>query len=385
MGGPASLIAWAALGILGLTLAWTFAAAGAEYPDAGGVQAMIERVFGRMSGTLTRWLIFFSVPAGAVAASHIFANHLVAAFSIPVSYTPWLAWGCWFLVTLVNYVGIRVSATAQLVLSGVLILFLTAFIVFGFPSVKIQHFVPFAPFGLRGIGESAVLIFWSFLGWEAVAHLAEEFHDPKKDMFRAAVVAAVIVGVFYFLVAFVLIGVGVLHESGESGAPLVALAETLAGRSGRLFTGIVAAVVCFGTMNAYMAGLSRLGYAMARDGDLPKWLGRLDAKTGTPKRSLLFLFGMNSVALAIQAFFQLPMRLFFLIPNVAFLVLYVLGCLSVARLLRRERWAMIAAYFSATICASMLPFASTVLFYPCLVVICALAYTAARRRVGMQP
>jgi len=379
-GGPASLIAWAILGILGLALAWTFATAGAEFPDAGGIQTMIERVFGRTAGMLSRWLIFFSVPAGAVAAAHILADHLVAAFPLPGEYSFWIAWVSWMAVTVANYLGIRVSANVQLALSGLLVLVLSIFVIVGLPSVRLDHFSPFAPFGIIGIGRSAVLIFWSFLGWEAIAHLAEEFRDPRRDMLRSAVTAGVIVGFFYMAVAFVLIGVGVFSNEGGASAPLVALAGSFAGRPGRILTGVIAAVICLGTMNAYTAGVSRLGYAMARDGDLPKGLGHLDARTATPKNSVLFLFFLISAALLIQRFFHVPMRLFFLIPNVAFLFLYTLGCLSVARLLRGRPLAVTAAYFSTAVCALMVPFASGVLFYPLLIVSAALFYTAVVKR-----
>src|SRR5687768_15620671 len=106
-----------------------------------------------------------------------------------------------------------------------------------------------------------MLIFWSFMGWEAIAHLAEEFRNPRRDMIRAATVAAVVVGVLYFAVAFVLIGAGIFHQDTGKNAPLVEMAQRLYGSAGRIFTGVLAAVICLGTMNAYMAGLSRLGYS----------------------------------------------------------------------------------------------------------------------------
>src|SRR5882724_3028473 len=97
-GGPASLIAWVVLGVLGLGLAWTFASVGAQMPDAGGVQAMIGRVFGPKIEGISRYLIFFSVPAGAVAAGHILGFHLCSAFHLPLSYVPILAYGAWILI-----------------------------------------------------------------------------------------------------------------------------------------------------------------------------------------------------------------------------------------------------------------------------------------------
>jgi amino acid efflux transporter len=366
-GGPASLLAWVLLGVLGLALAWTFASVGAQAPNAGGVQNMIARAMGPKLGALTRYLIYFSVPAGGVAASHILAHHICAGFDLPMSYVFPFAAGCWVVVGTANYFGIRVSARAQLILSSALVVLLTLLILFMLPSVRVPNFHPWAPTGFSGIGRSAVMIFWSFLGWEAIAHLAEEFRNPERDMLRAAVVAAIIIGILYFAVSFVLIGSGGIQFAGDRMAPLVAVAKRLFGDPGRIFAGGLAAVIGLGTMNAYMAGLSRLGYSMARDGDLPRFFAKLDGKFRIPRHSILLQLGMNTCALLIQRVFDLPLKNFFLIPNLAFLVLYVLGSISAARLLRGRRLAVLSAYFSAAVCLAMMPFASGALLYPVIV------------------
>jgi amino acid efflux transporter len=361
-GGPASLIAWAALGILGLALAWTFASIGAQEPNAGGVQAMIGRVFGPKIETISRYLIFFSVPAGAVAASHILAYHLCAAFALPIWYLPVFAYGSWVLITFANYCGIQVSANVQLFLSFLLVVFLLFFVIAAAPLIKLDNFTPFLPHGFRGIGNSALIIFWSFLGWEAIAHLAEEFKDPERDMLRASIVAAVLVGVLYLAVSFVLIGSGAVFDSSQM-APLVVFAGQTLGPWGRVFIGVVAAVICFSTMNAYMAGLSRLGYSMARDGDLPKFIAKIDPD-GTPRNSILVQLCLNTTALSIQWFFKIGLKTFFLVPNLSFLILYFLGSLAAAHLLRGRRLAMFSAYFSAFACLVMIPFAAGVWIIP---------------------
>jgi amino acid efflux transporter len=325
---------------------------------------MIGRVFGPVLETLSKYLIFFSVPAGAVPAAFIFAQHLSAAFFIPDSFIPYLAVSSWLIVAAANYWGIRISATAQLILSAMLVALLAFFVITAFPSVQMEKFHPFLPKGISGIGNAALLIFWSFVGWEAIAHLAEEFRNPKRDMIRAAIAASMIVGIFYLAVSYVLIGVGIFHQNAAQTAPLVQMAQNMFGGTGRIFTGILAAVICLGTMNVYMAGLSRLSYAMARDGDLPHFLAKLDPQSGTPRNSVLFLLFLNCIALGVQFRFHLPLALFFRLQNVAFLFLYIFGCISAAHLLKGNRTAVIAAYFSAVICFVILLFAKGSLVYP---------------------
>jgi amino acid efflux transporter len=372
-GGAASLVAWAFLGLLGLALAWTFASAGAQLPDAGGIQAMIGRVYGPTMESLTKFLVFCSVPAGAVAVAYIFALHISAALRLSDSAVPYLAIASWLIVAMANLLGLRVSAAAQLVLSGLLVGVLGTFVVLLLPRVNTGQFMPFAPHSIGGIGRSALVIFWSFLGWEAIAHLAEEFRDPKRDMLRAAIAAGVLVAVFYFAVAFVLIGAGIFqtHAGASKTTPLIDMAQILFGNSGRIFSGLLAGIVCLSTMNAYMAGLSRLAYSMARNGDLPKILGALN-QSGTPRNGILFLLFGNLSALFVQFIFHFELKYFFLVQNLAFLLLYIFGCLSVARLLRGRRSAVIAAYFSAGVCIIILPFARGILIYPVIVAALAL-------------
>jgi amino acid efflux transporter len=156
-------------------------------------------------------------------------------------------------------------------------------------------------------------------------------------------------------------------------APLVEMAQRVFGNAGRIFTGLLAGIICLGTMNAYMAGLSRLSYSMARAGDLPAFLGKLDSATGTPRYSVFFLLLLNVMALGVQLTFSLPLHNFFLVQNVAFLLLYLLGCLATARLLAGNRLASVAAMASALVCALMLLFAGKVLWYPGLIAAAALA------------
>ncbi len=380
--GSSSLIAWGLLSILGFGLAWSFASVGARNPDAGGVQTMIAKSFGRTWGDVCGWLVLFSIPAGGVAASHIFATHLMAAIGISQQWTPLIAWSGLMLTGTANYYGLRLSANAQLLLSGILVAILSIIIFSSLPHLDSSHFSPFATNGWIGIGRASVLIFWAFLGWEAIAHLAEEFRDPR-DIFRSAWMAALLVALLYIVVTIVLIGTGSISSQAGGDAPMAMLAVHLFGSVAGSLAGGLAALICLGTMNAYMAGLSRLTYAMARDGAIPSPLAHLHS-SGVPRRAILFLLAMYTIALSIQAYFHLPMRAFFLIPNVAFLVLYTLGCYSAARQLKGDRFAVGLATFSSIACALMIPFASDILLYPTVVVVAALFYLKKIRRKNLE-
>ena len=148
-------------------------------------------------------------------------------------------------------------------------------------SVKAANFSPFLPHGLLPVGTAAALIFWSYLGYENVSNVAEEFKDPKRDLQRSVLVSVVLIGLMYCSVAFVTVGTGA-YEVGGSVAPFAAIFSNVLDVYGAVGTAILAVVVIFGTANAYIAGMSRVALAVARDGALPGAFARVSRTTGAP-------------------------------------------------------------------------------------------------------
>jgi amino acid efflux transporter len=167
----------------------------------------------------------------------------------------------------------------------------------------------------------AVLV-WGFAGWEAVSSLSAEYRDPRRDVPRATAIAVLVVGVLYLAVAVT--SVLVLGPAlANSRAPLADLLATGIGGPVRVVTAIVAVLLTAGAVNAYLAGGSRLGVALARDGALPARLA------GTPRRSLSMLGLASLVAVALP----LATRTSLLLVTGCFTLVYVLGTAAALRLL----------------------------------------------------
>ena len=125
------------------------------------------------------------------------------------------------------------------------------------------------------------MIFWSFIGYENTSNVAEEFENPKKDFHRSIVLSVLLVSFLQIAVAFVTIGTHA-YEAGGSVAPFAVILSNVMGRYAGEGTALVAVFIIFGTVNAYTTGLSRLLYAVARDGGLPRALAHINPKTGGP-------------------------------------------------------------------------------------------------------
>jgi amino acid efflux transporter len=320
--GPAALVAWLALIVLSAPLAWTFAALGARHPDGGGVSTYVGLAFGKRASAAVGWCFYFAVPLGAPAAA-AFAGGYVADVlgggrtTVVGTFLVVMA-----LVFTMNWFGLRISGRAQLILTGTLAVLLVVTVLTALPHARLANLTPFAPHGWTGVGAAAAVLVWGFAGWEAVSSLSGEYRDPRRDVPRAAAIAVVVVGALYLAIAATSVLVLGPALAGSS-APLADLLAVGVGGPVRAITAVVAVLLTVGAVNAYLAGASRLGVALARDGALPTRI------VGTPRKSLGFVTvaGVASVALPISLHTSM------LLVTGCFTLVYVLGTAAALRLL----------------------------------------------------
>jgi amino acid efflux transporter len=320
--GPASLLAWLALVVLSAPLAWTFAALGARHPDGGGVSTYVRLAFGPRAAAAVGWIFYFAVPLGAPAAA-AFAGGYVAGVLGGGRATVLATFGVVMAVVFVmNWFGLRVSGRAQLVLAGVLAVLLLVTVITALPHADPANLRPFAPLGWTGVGAAAAILVWGFAGWEAVSSLSGEYRNPRRDVPRATMIAVVLVGGLYLSIAVTSVLV-LGPRLASSQAPLADLLAVGVGGPVRAVTAVVAVLLTIGAVNAYLAGASRLGVALAREDALPRRMA------GTPRRSLAFvtLGGLASVAL------PFPLHTMMLLVTGCFTLVYVLGTAAALRLL----------------------------------------------------
>ncbi|MET0424469.1 MAG: amino acid permease [Actinoplanes sp.] len=320
--GPASLVAWLALIILSAPLAWTFAALGARHPDGGGVSTYVRLAFGPRAAAAVGWCFYFAVPLGTPAATAFAGGYVADVLGggrVTTTATFLLILG---IVATMNWFGLRVSGRVQLVLTASLGVLLLTTVLIALPHAQRANLTPFAPHGWAGIGAAAAVLVWGFAGWEAVSSLSGEYRNPRRDVPRATVIAVVVVGGLYLAVAAT--SVLVLGPAlASSPAPLADLLAIGAGGPVRELTAVVAVLLTLGAVNAYLAGVSRLGAALALQGALPRRL------TGTPRRSLVVVVLLSLATLALP----LDLHTAMLLVTGCFTLVYVLGTAAAVRLL----------------------------------------------------
>jgi APA family basic amino acid/polyamine antiporter len=185
------------------------------------------------------------------------------------------------LITWVLVLGIRESATFN---TTVVVLKLGAilfFLVVGALYVKPENWRPFAPNGFAGISSAAAIMFFAYIGFDAVSTAAEEAKNPQRDMPIGIIASLVICTLLYIAVAVVLTGL-VNYKHLASAEPL---AVAFGMRKLDWAAGVISVGALLATSSVLMAfqlGQPRIFFAMARDGLLPGWAARVHPRYRTP-------------------------------------------------------------------------------------------------------
>jgi amino acid efflux transporter len=361
--GPASVLAWVGLLAVSLALAATFAALGVRHPVAGGAAAYVRAAYGPLPAAATGWWFFAGVVTGAPTVALIggfYVAHLLGG-GLPVA----VATGAAMMVAVLgaNARGLRVTATMQLGLAAALAALLLAAVVSALPSAHAGNWAPFAPHGWLAVGTAANLLMLSFVGWEAVAHLAGDFADPRRELPRAMLVAFAVVAVLY--IGLAVTTVAVLGGAPTSNVPLADLMQRGLRNPGRVATAAVAVLLTIGAMNAYVAGAGRLAAALAAEGAMPAWM----ARRGGP----LAVFGATGAALlALLATGVADVEPLIRTSSSCFVAVYVAATAAGARLLTGRLRA--AAALSLALVVVVLGFSGPYLAAPAAVALAAAAF-----------
>ena len=383
--GPGSILAWILLSLASYPFAFTFASLSARRPESGGVYSFAKEAFGFRLATVAGWLFVFWVVTGAPAVTLIAASYIGYAFPLTRAETYIIAFGIILAAFNINYRGIVVSNKVQLAVIASIVALLLVTIISSTPSVRMQNFVPFLPNGLLPVGTAAALIFWSYLGYENVSNVAEEFERPEKDFHRSIILSVILISGLYVAVAFVTIGT-LAYEAGGSVAPFAAILSNVLGRYGAMGTALLAVFIIFGTVNAYTTGMSRVFYAVARDGGFPKALEHINSRTKVPDRVLIaLLMGISSV-LVIYYFSQVDLETALLVPSGAAILIYVMGSAAGIKILVPRRGSvgkkLVFPIISLAISLIVLPFIGPLLAASLAVIFAAMAYVAVFKRGG---
>jgi basic amino acid/polyamine antiporter, APA family len=224
--------------------------------------------------------------------------------------------------------GSRESAiiNAILTISKLGVLFL--FVVMTLLAFKVEHFEPFIPFGVEGVGAAAAIIFFSYIGLDAVVNASEETINPQRNVPLAIIGALIIVTFVYILVAISSLGVQPAADfAGHNGNLTMVLqrATSVPWLSGLLAAGAVISI--FSVTLVCLYGQSRIFFAMARDKVIPEVFCKVDPHSRSPKAGVL----LSTVIVTPLAGF-VPAQLLWSIVSLGTLITFITVAVSLIML-----------------------------------------------------
>jgi basic amino acid/polyamine antiporter, APA family len=227
------------------------------------------------------------------------------------------------LITIVLVIGIRESSYFNAAMVLLKILILTFFVAVGVAYIKPQNWSPFSPGGWGGIQAGAAIIFFSYIGFDAVSTAAEETRNPKRDLPIGLIASLIICTFIYIAVAAVLTG---MLPSSELNT-----AEPLAKAFSSIGINWAAGVVALGAVIAttavllvFQLGQPRIFFSMSRDGLLPRYFARVHPRFRTPHVTTIW----TGVVVAIGACLS-PLDVMVELTNIGTLFAFVLVCAGV--------------------------------------------------------
>ena len=308
--GPALVFSFLLLGGACALAALCYAELAAMIPQAGSAYAYTYATLGELVAWIIGWDLVLEYAVGNVAVAISWGDYFTTllrgvGLSLPVWLTtgyrtallssnpetsglldsaPHLAgmpilvnlpaFGIVMVITWMLLRGAKESARANNIMVVVKLVALALFIAVGATHLNAANYTPFAPNGFTGIHQGAAIVFFAYIGFDAISTAAEETRDPKRNLPIGILGGLAICTVIYVLVGFVLTGMVPYTELAVAD-PLAHALERAGFETVGWIVALGAAVSMTAVLLVFQYGQPRIFFAMARDGLLPAWAAKV--------------------------------------------------------------------------------------------------------------
>lgn len=324
--GPSAILAFALNGVIAIITALSFAELSAAFPESGGTYVFSKKVLSIRAAFAVGWIVWFASIVAAVlyaVGAGYFIGILIdrLASVIPGINHEWMssgriAWGI-AIIAIVYYtlnLILRKGGGGGIANIGKTLAF-SALIIAGLAALPKEtagdirrDFSPFLAFGVLGLMQAMGYTFIALQGFDLIAAVAGEIKNPGRTIPRAMIISLVISLAIYIPLIFVVTvsgtktGETITGLSIENPESIIAIAaERYMGKSGYWIVIAAAILSMLSALYANLLAASRVAQSMARDRTLPRTLGRIDEKRGTPINALLV-----TAAIIVMTVFVIP-------------------------------------------------------------------------------
>jgi basic amino acid/polyamine antiporter, APA family len=315
--GPALIFSFILLGIVCGLAALCYAELAAMIPQAGSAYAYSYATLGELIAWIIGWDLILEYAVGNIAVAIAWSGYFMSLLSgFGLSLPPWLTHGyrtallssdaavhgllqtapriagvpilvnipaalIVMAITWLLYIGVRESARANNVMVVVKLLVLGFFVVLGGMHIDPANYKPFAPNGWAGIHQGAAIVFFAYIGFDAISTAAEETKNPQRNMPIGILAGLAICTLIYVIVGIVATGL-VPYQQLKAADPLARALEVAGMPTASWIVSFGAVVSLTAVLLVFQYGQPRIFLAMARDGLLPAWASKIHPKYRTP-------------------------------------------------------------------------------------------------------
>jgi len=335
--GPAIVFSYVLAGLACAFSALSYAELAASVGGCGSAYGYTYAGFGELIAWIVGWdlLLEYGIATSAVSVGWSgYANDLLTSLHIALpevlrhgpldgGYINLMAFLVIAFLTLMLSFGIKSSSYFNNLMVMVKLLVIGIFIIIASTNVRAENWAVFMPFGWGGVIDGAALIFFAYVGFDAVSTAAEEAINPQRDLPIGIIGSLLICTVLYILVSGLLTAI-VPYSSLDTASPISNSLLQLGHRLGAGLVGIGAIAGLTTVMLVLFFGLSRVFLAMSRDGLLPHFFAVTHPKTMTPLRIIL----LSGILMALTGGFM-PISDLAELVNIGTLFAFMLVCAGV--------------------------------------------------------
>ncbi|MFI4937528.1 MAG: APC family permease [Candidatus Berkiellales bacterium] len=341
--GVLTLLGWGISGLGAVMLALVFSKLCSQYPQTGGPHVYVEKAFGASASLFTGWtywVISWVSSTAVISASVSYMTPLIGEHSQLVHFA--LEISLLLVITIINLRGVKTAGTAEFFLTmfKIIPLALVPFCALFFFDTK-----NFAPITANSAAQIAPMIshvvlitLWGFIGLESATTPAGMIENPTKTIPRAVILGTLFVATLYFFNSFSMMGALPAQKLMASTAPYADVTQQIWGGNWHLGISLIAAIVCIGTLNAWVLSSGQIALGVAQDGLMPAFFAKRN-RHGAPVNAIL----VSSVGIVPILFLTLDEHLAKQINMIidfsvtAFVFVYLLCCLSFLKLLYQQK------------------------------------------------
>ena len=308
--GPALIISFVLAGTACAFAGLCYAELASMIPQAGSAYAYSYATLGEVVAWIIGWDLILEYAVGNVAVAISWGDYFKSLLSGYVTLPDWLttgyrtaslsadpavhgliakaphlfgipilvnvpAFGIVMLITWLLLLGVRESARVNNILVVIKLLVLGLFIVMGVQHINPANYHPFAPGGLRGIGQGAAIVFFAYIGFDAISTAAEETKNPQRNLPIGILGGLAICTVIYIIVGTVLTGMVPASGLGAAADPLAYALNATGLTSIAKIVALGAVFSLSAVLLVFQYGQPRIFFGMARDGLLPPWAAKI--------------------------------------------------------------------------------------------------------------